>query len=89
MAEALPIELRQRAVAACKAGEGSYPTVARRFGIGQATLKRVWQVRDVGHLRPTKEAGGTPSECGASAHRPASSPSRHSRAPSQVVKFWV
>lgn len=63
MPEAYPIELRQRVVDAYEAGEGSYPVVAKRFRVGEATVKRwVTQYRDVGHVRPRKKGGGTPSD---------------------------
>jgi len=63
MAEAHPVELRKRVVEAYEAGEGSFATVAKRFRVGEASLKRwVWQLRDVGHLVPRKKGGGTPSE---------------------------
>jgi transposase len=63
MAEAHPIELRQRLVKAYERGEGGYVRLARRFCIGEATAKRwVWQYRRQGHVRPRKKSGGTPSE---------------------------
>ncbi len=62
MAEAHPIELRQRLVEAHERGEGGYILLARRFCIGEATAKRwVWQFRREGHVRPRKKGGGTPS----------------------------
>lgn len=62
MAEAYPVELRERVVKAYEAGEGSYPTVAEKFRLGEATVRRwVSQARDVGDLRPRKKGGGTPS----------------------------
>jgi transposase len=63
MAEAYPIELRKRVVAAYEAGEGSYATVGQRFQLGEATVKRwVTRQRRQGHLTPTKKGGGTPSD---------------------------
>ena len=63
MAEAYSIELRERVVNAYEAGEGSYPTIAEKFRLGEATVKRwVEQYRDVGHVRPRKKRGGTPSD---------------------------
>jgi transposase len=63
MAEAHPVELRKRAVEAYEAGEGSYATVSKLFRVGEASLKRwAWQLRDVGHLKPRKKRGGTPSD---------------------------
>lgn len=62
MAEAYPIELRQRAVQAYEAGEGSAVAIAARFKIGEATVKRwLWRHRDHGHVLPTKKGGGTRS----------------------------
>lgn len=62
-----PIELRLRAVQAYEAGEGSYPEIARRFAVGEASVKRwVWLYRDRGDVDPRPRAGGTPSEVGAS-----------------------
>lgn len=49
MGKALSLDLRVRAVAAYKRGEGTQVDVAARFGIGEATLRR-WLRRD--------EAGG-------------------------------
>src|SRR6266849_10646283 len=63
MAEAHPIELRQRLVEAHERGEGGYILLARRFCVGEATAKRwVWQFRRVGHVRPLNKSGGTPSD---------------------------
>jgi transposase len=63
MAEAYPIELRQRVVAAYLSGEGTYEVVAGFFRLGSATVKRwVSQHRRAGHVRPTKKGGGTPSD---------------------------
>lgn len=63
MAEAHPIELRQRLVEAYERGEGGYVRLARRFCVGEATAKRwVWRFRDEGTVEPRKKGGGTPSE---------------------------
>lgn len=63
MAEAYPIELRERVVAAYEAGEGSYVALAERFDLGEATVKRwVTLLRREGHLRPLDKRGGTPSD---------------------------
>ncbi len=63
MAEALPIELRQRVVEAYERGEGSYPTIGRRYRVGEATVRRwVAQYRDLGHLEPRKKGGGNRSD---------------------------
>lgn len=61
MAEAYPVALRERVVRAYEAGDGSYPVMAARFSLGEATVKRwVWRYRD-GQLSPAKKGGGTPS----------------------------
>jgi transposase len=63
MAEAHPIELRQRLVEAHERGEGGYVLLARRFCVGEATAKRwVWKFRREGHVKPLKKGGGTPSD---------------------------
>jgi transposase len=63
MAEAYPIELRQRAVASYLSGEGTYEAVATQFQLGSATVKRwVRQHRRDGHAIPQKKGGGTPSD---------------------------
>ena len=63
MAEAHPIELRQRLVEAHERGEGGYILLARRFCVGEATARRwVWQFRRLGHVKPLDKSGGTPSE---------------------------
>jgi transposase len=62
MAEAYPVSLRTRVVEAYEAGEGSYATIAERFVLGTATVKRwVAQRRRDGHVEPKPKAGGTPS----------------------------
>ena len=62
MAEAYPEALRTRVVLAYEAGEGSYATIAMRFQLGTATVKRwVAQQRREGHVRPQPKAGGTAS----------------------------
>jgi transposase len=40
MAEAYPVELRERVVKAYEAGQGSYPTIASKFLVGEATVRR-------------------------------------------------
>jgi transposase len=40
MSEPHPFELRMRAVQAHEAGEGSYATIALRFSVGEASVKR-------------------------------------------------
>lgn len=60
-----PIELRERVVAAYKAGDCSYRTVAERFAIGEATVKRwVWLDEREGTVVPKQKGGGTPSAIG-------------------------
>lgn len=62
MAEAHPIELRQRVVDAYEAGEGGYTSLSRRFAVGEATVKRwMWQFRREGGLTPQKKGGGNRS----------------------------
>jgi transposase len=59
MAEPLPIELRQRVVDAYERGEGSYPTIAKQFRVGEASVRRwVHRQRNVGHVKPCKKRGG-------------------------------
>src|SRR5260370_28876683 len=63
MAEAHPIELRQRLVEAHERGEGGYIVLARRFCVGEASAKQwVCQFRREGHVKPRKKGGGTPSD---------------------------
>lgn len=63
MAEPHPIELRQRVVDAYESGQGSYPTVAELFSVGEASVKRwVLQHRREGHLKPLKKRGGNRSD---------------------------
>ena len=62
MAEAYPVSFRLRVVDAYESGEGSYATLAGRFVVGTATVKR-WmaQRRRDGHVEPKPKAVGTPS----------------------------
>lgn len=63
MSEPHPIELRKRAVESYERGEGSYPEIAERFCVGEASVKRwVWQFRRDGHLVPRKKGGGNRSD---------------------------
>ena len=63
MAEAHPVELRQRVVEAYESGEGSYASVAALFKVGEASAKRwVWQFRRDAHLNPLKKRGGNRSD---------------------------
>jgi transposase len=53
------MELRIRAVEAHEAGEGSYATIAARFAVGEASVKRwVWRFRRNGSVEPQPHAGG-------------------------------
>ena len=62
MAEAHSIELRIRVVAAYESGAGSYPEVAARFDVGEASVKRwVHLQRREGDVAPTPKADGMPS----------------------------
>jgi transposase len=65
MSAAHPEELRLRVVSAYEAGEGSYPTIAKRFSVGEASVRRwVHLNRDHGTVAPRKRRGGTPSSIG-------------------------
>ncbi len=62
MAEAHSIELRTRVVAAYESGTGSYPEIAVRFDVGEASVKRwVHLQRRAGDVAPTPKAGGMTS----------------------------
>lgn len=62
MADAHPVELRARVVTAYEMGDQSYPEVAIRFGVGEASVKRwVWLHKKTGGVEPKPKAGGTPS----------------------------
>ena len=62
MAEAYSLELRERVIRAYESGEGSYPDLAVRFAIGEASVKRwVLLFRKQGTVEPLPKAGGTPS----------------------------
>ena len=62
MAEAYPIELRERVVSAYEAGEGTYPDIAARFSVGEATVKRwVWRFHEEGSLEARPKGGGNRS----------------------------
>jgi transposase len=57
-----PIELRQRVVDAYEAGEGSYPELAARFDVGEASVKRwVLLFTASGSVEARAKGGGTPS----------------------------
>jgi transposase len=62
MAESHPIELRIRVVAAYESGSGSYPSIAARFRVGVASVKRWVRLRRrKGDIMPQAKGGGTPS----------------------------
>jgi transposase len=62
MGDPHPKALRERVVKAYESGEGSYPAIAARFSIGEATVKRwVWRYRERGSVLPMPKGGGTPS----------------------------
>ncbi len=52
-----------RAVQAHEAGEGSYATIAARFSVGEASVKRwVWRYRSQGTVDPLPKGGGRRSQ---------------------------
>ena len=56
------IEIRERAVRAYETGEGSFETVAARFGLGRRTLQEwVALYRETGSVEPRPKGGGNPS----------------------------
>lgn len=62
MAEAHPVEWRERVVLAYIAGEGSYAEISERFDVGVASVKRwVRLKRELGRVTPKPKAGGTRS----------------------------
>jgi transposase len=62
MAEAHPVELRVRVVAAYESGAGSYPEVAAQFDVGEASVKRWVRLRRrAGDVAPSPKAGGRTS----------------------------
>ena len=62
MAEAHPVELRTRVVTAYESGTGSYPAIAARFDVGEASVKRWVRLhRRKGDVTATPKGGGTPS----------------------------
>jgi transposase len=51
-----------RAVQAHESGEGSYATIAMRFCVGEASVKRwVWRYRSHGTVEPMPRGGGNRS----------------------------
>ena len=62
MSGALSVDLRERAVAAWEAGEGTQEEVAKRFGVGVASVVRwVRLKRDTGSLAPRPRPGRAPT----------------------------
>lgn len=62
MANALPIGIRERAVRAYMAGEGTYREIAERFSIGTRTLQEwVALYRKTGSVKPKPKRGGNRS----------------------------
>ncbi len=58
MPGALPVELRERVVAAHHNGEGTYAELAERFGVGEASVsrKRLLQAQHLAWLTETIES---------------------------------
>jgi transposase len=66
MAEPYPIELRERVVRAYEAGDGSFPSIAAQFVVGEASVKRwVYRKRRFGSVGAKPKGGGTPSSISA------------------------
>jgi transposase len=59
MAAAYSMDLRERAVRAYEAGEGTVEEVSRRFSVGTRTLER-WliRLRETGSVAPAPKRGG-------------------------------
>ena len=65
MPEPYPVELRARVVAAYEAGEGSYPVIAMRFDVGEATVRRwVYLNRREGDVAPRPNPRGRKAKIG-------------------------
>jgi transposase len=62
MPDSHPVELRIRVVRAYESGAGSYPEVAAKYEVGEASVKR-WVLlhRRQGDVTPSAKGGGTPS----------------------------
>lgn len=57
--KALSLDLRQRIVSAYEQGEGSQAALARRFGVGKATVERLMRLkRQTGSIEPRPHGGG-------------------------------
>ena len=63
MANAYPVELRERVVNAYECGDGSYTAVGATFNLGEVTVKRwvTMYLRD-GYVIPLKKGGGRHSD---------------------------
>ena len=91
MAEAYAVVLRERVVRAYEAGDGSYPVIAARFALGEATVKRwVWRYRRDGQLGPAKKGGGTPSRITALLHESSMAARGQSTgsSPADAIRHW-
>lgn len=65
MADAHPIALRQRVVAAYEAGHGTYREIGALFGVGEASVNRWTRLqRKLGSVVPKRKAGGSRSTIG-------------------------
>jgi transposase len=61
MSNALPVQLRERLVAAYKSGEFTYRKIASIFGVGEATVSRLLaRERKTGDVDPSNPGGGNP-----------------------------
>ena len=57
--KALSLDLRLRIVSAYEQGEGSQAALARRFGVGKATVERLMRLkRQTGSVEPRPHGGG-------------------------------
>lgn len=56
-------DLRERVVAAYKAGRGTYREIAERFGVGEASVDRWLRLaRENDDVEPAQHAGGMPAK---------------------------
>jgi transposase len=56
------MDLRRRIVAAYERNEGTYAEIAKRFGVGEATVSRLLRrKRERGHVEPEAPGGGFPA----------------------------
>lgn len=57
--KALSMDLRERILSAYENGEGSQAALARRFGVGKATVERLLRLkRQTGSVKPRPHGGG-------------------------------